>query len=139
MFFDFFASSFAYFSHTPSSSSGSFGAGFLVRESTVPLMNPMMLMKNVIVAIAKATTGEMMIAIVSVKNLKKMFIKYKKCDKMSQSVAKCEKNCSKCGILTRNALKRVLIRRLLHHSHNNSLFPHSKNLFFLIFSSIISI
>jgi hypothetical protein len=96
-------------------------------------------MKNVIVAIAKATTGEMMIAIESVKNLKKMFIIYKKCDKMSQSVAKCEKNCSKCGILTRNALKRVLIGGLLHSLFNNSFFLHSKNLFFLIFSSIITI
>jgi hypothetical protein len=50
-----------------------------------------MLMKNVIVAIPKATRGEIIMAIVSVKNLKKMFIKYKsatKCPKVLQNARK---------------------------------------------------
>jgi hypothetical protein len=48
-------------------------------------------MKNVIVAIPKATRGEMIMAIVSVRNLKKMFIKYKsatKCPKVLQNARK---------------------------------------------------
>lgn len=95
--FRFFSSkSFAYFSHTPSGSSDSFTAGFLFNASTVPLMKPTNASTKVMTEMASATIGEMMIAIVNVKNLNKMFINGITETKCRTNRAKCNENASKC-------------------------------------------